>query len=872
MKNLLLLALSCLLATAVQAQKIRGRITDEQNQPMPYLTVFEEGTSNGTTTNAEGEYFLEVQEGKRRIVFRYLGYQTETRDVEVKQGQTLTLDVQMKPQPVILKEVQVSSKDEDPAYAIIRAAQRNRKFYLHQIDRFECNVYIKGVQRILNAPKKILGQDVILPGLDKNRSGIIYLSESLSRYYFEAPNKQKEVMLSSKVSGNNRGFSWNSAMAFKFNLYESSIESVAERNFISPIAPTSMLHYRFQYVGEYKDKGLTINKIKVIPRAKGAPLFSGYIYIQDSTWRIHSTDLYITKEAGVDFIDTLRIRQQYIPVSDQVWMLGSQVIDGSGGIEILGIKLKFAGSYTGVFSSYLLPSKYYAQNKPVAADKAPEIAKSTASRPTRSNISLKSKPNKQAIRPPTDSASIITSRLDEKYDKNFFKGELIRVEREANLADNNYWAAIRPVPLTEEEQRDYALKDSIRQVTESVAYKDSVDAIRNKFKLINILAGYRYNKSSKRLNFDGSPPLNGLQFNTVEGWAVDVNLQANRYDSARTRNSSIFGNFHYGFTLQRPYGGLGFSHRFNSINGLYILAEAGNKSVQFNPDAIPFTHNTSYTLWAEQNFMKLYEKAYATVQSGIQAARGLNLSTSVSWERRSPLTNAETLPTFWRRDLPNREYTSNDPQNPLNSSPSFEAHQALIVGFRARYQPGSQYRSFPNRRVFLGSKWPMFTLTYKKGAGDVDYDYLQFSVEDELNLGMLGSAEYDFSAGAFLNANRLQFMDFKHFNTTQTIFNPSSLRSFRALPYYQYSTSGTFFEGHAEHHFNGFLFNKIPLLKKLRWQEVAGAHLLYTEQLQEYLELTVGIEKIFKIFRIDYVMTFQRDQPMGNAFRIGVGF
>jgi hypothetical protein len=115
-------------------------------------------------------------------------------------------------------------------------------------------------------------------------------------------------------------------------------------------------------------------------------------------------------------------------------------------------------------------------------------------------------------------------------------------------------------------------------------------------------------------------------------------------------------------------------------------------------------------------------------------------------------------------------------------------------------------------------------------------------------------------------------MDFKHFNTTQTIFNPSELRSFRALPYYQYSTSGTFFEGHVEHHFNGFLFNKIPLLKKLRWQEVAGLHVLYTEQLQEYAELTVGIEKIFKILRVDYVMIFQRDQPMGNAFRLGIGF
>ncbi|WP_448520375.1 DUF5686 family protein [Rhodoflexus sp.] len=877
MKHLVLPVLLSLLAAMAQAQKIRGRVTDEQNQPMPYLTVFEEGTTNGTTTNSEGEYFLETGEGKKRIVFRYLGYQTETREVDTRKGQTLTLDVQMKPQPVVLREVQVSSKDEDPAYAIIRAAQRNRKFYLNQVDRFECQVYIKGLQRIVNAPKKILGRDIILPGLDKNRSGIIYLSESLSRYYFQAPNKQKEVMLSSKVSGNNRGFSWNSAMAFKFNFYENSIESFADRNFISPIAATSLVHYRFKYIGEYKDKGVTVNKIQVVPRAKGAPLFSGYIYIQDSTWRIHSTDLYITKDAGVDFIDTLRIRQQYIPVSDQVWMLGSQVIEGGGGIEVLGIKVKFTGSYTGVFSSYVLPSKYYtktttqptAQQQTVVTNKATPRPQQRKKSPPVARQQTKQPAQLAAA---TDSTAVAVTILDQPYDKNFFNGELIKVEKEANLSDTSYWEQVRPVPLTEEERTDYMLKDSIQQVVESVIYKDSVDNIRNKFKLVDVLTGYRYNKSSKRLNFDISAPINGIQFNTVEGWALDLNVRMNRYDSARTRNTSVFSNLHYGFTLQRPYGSLGVSHRFNSTNRFYVLAEAGNRITQFNPDAIPFTHNTAYTLFAEQNFMKLYEKAYGTVQSGIQAARGLNLLASVQWERRSPLTNAETLPTFLQRDLANREFTSNDPQNSLNNNPSFEAHNAFIISMRVRYQPGSQYRNFPNRRIFLGSKYPTFTLAYRKGMGGVDFDYLRLSVEDELNMGMLGSFAYDLSAGTFLNNSNLQFIDFKHFNTTQTIFNPSGLRSFRALPYYAYSTSGRFFEGHAEHHFNGFLFNKIPLLKKLRWQEVVGLHVLYTDQLREYAELTVGIEKIFKILRVDYVMVLQREQSLGNAFRIGIGF
>lgn len=876
MKHLLAFTWLLSIFFTAQAQRIRGRVTDEQNQPLPHLTVFEEGTTNGTTTNAQGEYFLEVSEGKKRIVFRYLGYQTETREVNLVKGQVITLEVQMKPQPIVLKEVEINSRDEDPAYAIIRAAQRMRKFYLHQVERFECQVYIKGLQRIINAPKKILGRQVTIPGLDKDRSGIIYLSESLSRYYFEAPDKEKEVMIASKVSGNNRGFSWNTALAFKFNLYENSLPSIADRNFISPIASTAMVHYRYKYLGEFRDKNVVVNKIQVIPRMKGAPLFSGFIYIQDSTWRIHSTDLYITRDAGVDFIDTLRIRQQYIPVTEQVWMPSTQVIEGSGSISFFGVKLKFSGSYTGVFSSYKLPSKYYTTSSVGSSTgkttSTLQKAPASSARLTRKNPTTWQKKSSKTDKKiaPADSAANVAS-LDQPYDKNFFKGELIKVEQEANQTDSAYWEQVRPIPLTEEEQRDYVLKDSIRRVVESPAYKDSIDAVSNKFTLLNILAGYRYNKSSRRMSLDISPPINGIQFNTVEGWALDVNLKFNSYDSTRTRYTSLLSNVHYGFTLQRFYGSIGFSHRFNALNRFYVQAEVGNRAVQFHPHAIPFSHNTSYTLWAEQNFMKLYEKAYGLLQSGMEVARGLNLQASLQWERRSPLTNADDLPRFWQRDLPHREFTSNDPQNPLNNAPSFIAHHAFLVEMRVSYQPGAQYRTFPNRRIFLGSPYPTFVLHYRKGIGGTRFDVWQLSVEDLINLGMLGSLEYEVAAGGFFNNKQVQFMDYKHFSTTQTIFNPSDLRSFRALPYYQFSTKEMFAEIHAEHHFNGFLFNKIPLLKKLRWQEVIGFHGLYTPQLQGYAELTLGIERIFKLFRIDYVLLLQDQQGIANAFRIGLG-
>ena len=74
---------------------------------------------------------------------------------------------------------------------------------------------------MLEAPETILGQDVgDMDGLlDSTGQGILYLSESESQLYFTAPDDYKEVMVSSKVSGDDNGFSFNSASDMDFSLY-----------------------------------------------------------------------------------------------------------------------------------------------------------------------------------------------------------------------------------------------------------------------------------------------------------------------------------------------------------------------------------------------------------------------------------------------------------------------------------------------------------------------------------------------------------------------------------------------------------------------------------------------------------------------------
>ncbi|MDP3435244.1 MAG: carboxypeptidase-like regulatory domain-containing protein, partial [Bacteroidota bacterium] len=62
----------------VFSQGIRGRITNEQNEAVPFANIYIPQLSTGTTSNIDGNYELKLPEGKWEILFQYLGYQTQT--------------------------------------------------------------------------------------------------------------------------------------------------------------------------------------------------------------------------------------------------------------------------------------------------------------------------------------------------------------------------------------------------------------------------------------------------------------------------------------------------------------------------------------------------------------------------------------------------------------------------------------------------------------------------------------------------------------------------------------------------------------------------------------------------------------------------
>src|SRR5450631_2281134 len=201
--------ISCL---GAQAVKITRTVKDDKGNILPFASVFIKGSSQGTTSNNRGKYFLDLPAGNYTIVCQYVGYARQEKTITLS-SETLTLDFQLSLQRTTLKEVIIKSGGEDPAYEIIRHAIKKRKSYENPLDSFTCEAYIKTLIRSRSLPAKILGktfsdEDRKDLGVDSEGRGIIYLSESLTKIAFKKPDKVKLEVISGRESGSN-GYGFN---------------------------------------------------------------------------------------------------------------------------------------------------------------------------------------------------------------------------------------------------------------------------------------------------------------------------------------------------------------------------------------------------------------------------------------------------------------------------------------------------------------------------------------------------------------------------------------------------------------------------------------------------------------------------------------
>ncbi|PST84613.1 hypothetical protein C7T94_00290 [Pedobacter yulinensis] len=803
------------ICTNVSAQsfKLSGQIKDEKNDAVAFTSVYIKNTSTGTSANAEGHYQLPVSAGKHVVLFRAVGYKPLEKIVELSGD--LTLSVTLVPEAFDLGSVSISANAEDPAYGIIRKAIRNRKKNRDELYEYSCSVYIKGVQKLVGAPKKFFGRDIqkVLE-LDTNRKGIIYQSESESKFNFRRPGQVREEMISSRVAGRNNAFSFNKASDLMLNFYDNILleNTLSARGFISPIAENALFYYRYKLLGTTEQNGETIHKIEVTPRRNNDPVFRGQIYIAEGSWRLYTTALFLTRSSGINLLDTLHIDQQFLKV-EKTFVPGTVIYRFNGNI----FGFKFAGNYVGVYSNY-------------------------------------------NIRP--------------GFPRKWFNGEILHVTDTVNQKPAAYWDQRRPVPLTGEERLNYIRKDSLAKRKESKPYLDSVEQANNAFKLGKLgLTGYTIHNRFHKKSFSFDPVLPSLFYNTVEGFGMKYGITYRKTFDDRS-SFNLRPELRYGLANRKFTGSLAAGYTYDPVKRAWVGLSFGSGIFDLNSfGSMSLLTNSFNSLVYETNYPKLYEKRFVDISTGRELLNGLFGSLRLSYARNNTLRNTAD---FTLIDYEDKQFSSNNPFTPDAESPLFPTYRSLNLHASLSYTFGQKYITRPDMKIYEAPKYPRIEISYRKGIkgvlkSEVDYDLISAEVSQErISSGMFGFTSFVVGAGKFLNNRALYYPEFKHFWGNNALIFPPNLRRFAYLDFYLFSTDREYFEAHAEHNFAGFFTNKVPLLRKLKLEEFVGASYLTQPLKHNYAEFYFGLQRL--VFRASYGFAYDGRKKVAQGFRFSYGF
>ncbi|MEO9966302.1 MAG: DUF5686 and carboxypeptidase regulatory-like domain-containing protein [Reichenbachiella sp.] len=837
------------------AQGIKGTIKSTSGEPLPFATIYVRNLQTGTTSNDNGYFEYPLSAGKYDLVFQYLGYKSVVKYVDVT-DEPVKIDVRLEPQTIVLKDVEIRAGKEDPAYTIMRKAIAKAKFHRQQLDSYEAEVYIKGSGRLIDSPF-FLRKTIAKEGID---STMAFVTESITKVKYTRPNVYEEEVISIRSNGEDNN---TSPMEYlKGSFYEPKVG-----NAISPLSPKAFAYYRFEYLGTYKDQGFEFSKIKVTPRSKGDDVFEGELSIVEEHWSIHSLDMK-TSYLGIEFL----INQLYNPIENRVWLPISHKFDVEG--TFFGFEFEY--NYLATVSGYKielnkdldveltvidekvdreLAAKIEAQNKNIQGE---TLSKMTSGK------ELTRKEMRKLMREYEKMEMKEDTIPDVEYINN------VVIDSLAYKKDSTFWQTVRPVPLSDYEIKGYQKMDSMALVEKRESLGDTIKtrAGRERFRIYDLVLGNTY-RIGDRTHLQIKSPLEALNFNTVEGYNFDYELAF----------SKTFENQHwlevaplvrYGFSSKEVQGKLKTTYKFGRQN---LVFEGGKYVYQLNQqEPIYPILNSLTTLMLERNYMKIFQKEFLSLQYNHDISDKYKVKISAEYANRLPLENNTSHTWFNKKD---REYTSNEPTNVEVNSTAFEAHKVFLTGISLRMKPWQKYYIKNKEQKAINHSSPEVILKYDNALpiSDAEISFHKWSadLQHSLDIGIRGRLTFRVGAGGFLAKDSLAFIDYNHFMGNQTpIQDIDVVKSYRLLPYYQFSTNDSYVNLLTHYQFRKLFFSRFKFARKRGVRESVFVNYLGSESALNYTEAGYSIDNIFRLFRLEGVVAFQDQEYLDWGIRFGV--
>ena len=498
---------------------------------------------------------------------------------------------------------------------------------------------------------------------------------------------------------------------------------------------------------------------------------------------------------------------------------GEMVIDDSA-LSVLRSTLRFPKQHLAVFDFFQVSQKS-------------EWIADTAWMVTQKRFDYGSSSTKGMVNSYTD-VRYKNFELNKQFASNYFGNELSAATEQAYNRDSTFWMQHRNEPLTANELAFVKYKDSIHAYVTSEAYLDSVDGVLNRIRVKNILwAGQQRvnHRDGTRWSFPSLISL--IQPFSYGGPRLQPYVQFNQYSPRTRKQYRVVALPSYGFLNKDLNGRLYFYHLYNPFTRAHFNINAGRDfSTIYAGDA-----------WINQlKRSNYYLNTSVEGNWGREVFNGFNFLVGLEVAFRRSLKDYKTMEQvdeFWGDAITD------------NVAVPFEPYNATYGRVEFRYTPFQKYIREPKEKIILGSDYPTFFTSFRKGlpklfGSNIDFDYWEVGMQQTLKLGVTGISSYTFRSGEFLNTKRLERVDYKFQRQGDPFLFLNPNMAFQALDS-TFPVFKRFYEFHYLHEFNGALLSKIPLLNKLQLKEVAGGgFLLAPERNLRYFEAFTGIERAFK--------------------------
>lgn len=807
---------------------LQGRVRDaETNEPIPFVQIVFDGTTVGAETDMDGRFSISNNQGYTSVSFRMMGY--ESQKMKIQRGKTKKrVTIKMVPRGKTLGTVEITAKKgknkysrkHNPAVDLVRKVidhkEKNRveaqPHYRRDVyerlsmslDDFNPDFEGKRLWRKLNFLEKYIDETEF----DATPILVVSMRELLAQEsYRKSPKQTRRLVTGKRMEGldevlSDEGIDENiRAMFNPVDIYDGDIELMLN-HFTSPLSPVlAVSFYKFYITDTTFVDGQKCVELSFVPANQQSYGFTGRMYVSldpDSTFALTKYVMTVSPHVNLNFVRDLSIVQTFHRDS-------------------LGRYLPYrCDTYGRMYISKHIQELYVHQMRVY----------------TGYDLS--------------DTVQMLPDSLFSRFETE------VTLPRKDLMRYKSEFAERRPVKLSAKETVLDSMWVELARLPEFKTIKYTGEVFTSGY----IPTAHQRSKSK----FDIGPVFNILSFNHEEGWRVRLGGMTKAELNPR---NFLEGYAAYGFRDKRPKGSLTYTHTFDdkdrhsheapfssfSINGIYELQTPGQSYDNFDRDNIMSSSDKEMNVqYVAQGMMRLRKewKSHVRFDTWL-AARHYEPSGSLVYLQYQDDGSLKKVDFFT------------------------EAEWHVGMSFTPNFSPGTRRRETQSN---LRKDAPSISIGHTVDLVDgVTWVHTtDFSAEKRIWLSSFGHIDAKLTAGAIWNRAPYTRLYIPSGNSSIWVSN-NSFNSMQPMEFIMDRYVAFF----ATYHLKGWILNRIPLINRLRLREVMGFNILYggltdknnvdidcvglykmpdvTKPFGDvpYMEYSLGIENILRIFRIDFV-------------------